>query len=192
VTTYGYEEAHGAFASFDDCVVLYQFLAEGSLIRRADAGEVTGRLGATERGEAEYANHFIACVNFGDKLADLPDWAQMHLEAAPLHNRYVLGLERANVELHRTNTRLAHGLIGTADSAAASLLAKLDRTERELARVQKQLREKERAERQERELHAWIDGLHAQIADLKTMQATKAWRLVGRYYQLRDRLLRRG
>jgi SAM-dependent methyltransferase len=192
VTDYGYEEAHAALAGFEDCVFLYQFVAEGSLIRGMDAGEPTGRLVLTEHGEPEYANHFIACINLADDLAARPDWVRMHLEAAPAHNCYLLNLERANTELRRANARLGRDLLGVADSAAASLLAKLERTERELAAVKNQLREKQ----PEAELRTWIDHLHEQIYEQKrqveTMQATRAWRLAGRYWALRDRLLRRG
>jgi SAM-dependent methyltransferase len=191
VTDYGYEEVHAALAGFDDCVVLYQFLAEGSLIRGTEEGERSGRLVVTERGEPEYANHFIACINLGEELAGRPDWAQMQLEAAPVHNRYMLNLERANTELRRANARLARGFLGIADSAAAALIAKIERTERELAAANERLRERE----QEAELHTWIDQLHRQIYEHKhqvqAMEATRVWRLAGRYWALRDRLLGR-
>jgi 2-polyprenyl-3-methyl-5-hydroxy-6-metoxy-1,4-benzoquinol methylase len=196
LTDFGYEEVLAAFDSFDETMILYQFLAEGSLIRAPEPGELVGRIVATERGELEYANHFIVCVNSGSSLADLPAWARMHLEAAPVHNRHMLNLERANEELRRVNARLARGLIGTADSAAASLLAKVERTERELAAVRQQLAERERAERQEQELHAWIDQLHEEIdrrgREVEAMQATRVWRLAGKYWRLRDRVVRRG
>jgi SAM-dependent methyltransferase len=191
VTDYGYEEARSALVGFDDCVLLYQFSAEGSLIRGAETDDPTGRLILTERGELEYANHFIACINFGEELARRPDWAQMHLEAAPVHNRYLLSLERANIELRRVNARLGRSNLGIADSAAASLLAKLDRTERELAVLKERLRQKE----QEAELHTWIDHLHNQIhehkREVQAMQATRAWRLATKYWALRDGLVRR-
>jgi SAM-dependent methyltransferase len=191
VTDYGYEEAQAALAGFDDCIVLYQFLAEGSLIRGTEGGEQAGRLVVTERGEPEYANHFIACINLGEELTGRPDWAQMHLEAAPVHNRHMLNLERANTELRSVNARLARGFLGIADSAAASLIAKLGRTERELATMKKRLREKE----QEAELHTWIDHLHEEIykhkRQVQAMEATRAWRLAARYWRLRDRFLRR-
>jgi SAM-dependent methyltransferase len=191
VTDYGYEDAKAACAGFDDCVVLYQFLAEGSLIRGEEPSELAGRLVATERSEPEYANHFIVCINLGEELAGRPDWAKMHLEAAPAYNRHMLNLERANVELRRANARLGRDTLGIADSAAASLLAKLDRTERELAAMKKRLREKEH----EADLHTWVDHLHALIYEqrdqVQAMQATRVWRLAGKYWALRDRLLSR-
>ena len=78
-TEYGYEAAIEAFAGFDDCLVLYQFLAEGSLIRSREGSDLAGRLVAMERGEPEYANHFIACVNLSAELDAAPDWARIHL-----------------------------------------------------------------------------------------------------------------
>jgi 2-polyprenyl-3-methyl-5-hydroxy-6-metoxy-1,4-benzoquinol methylase len=193
VTDYGYEDARAACAWFEDCIVLYQFLAEGSLIRGEDEGEVSGRIVATERGEPEYANHFILCVNFAETLAEHPHWAtaKMHVEAAPAYNRHVLNLERANAELRRVNARLGRSRLGVSESAAASLVAKLERAEQELEATKKLLREKE----QEADLHTWVDHLHELIyeqrREVEAMQSTRVWRLAGSYWALRDRVLRR-
>ena len=190
-TDFGFEEAVEAFEGFGDCVLLYQFLAEGSLIRRHDASETAGRLVATERGEPEYANHFIACINLSEALEQLPDWARMHLEAAPLHNRYVRNLEDANRELRRTNVRLGQEWLGKADSAAATIVARLELENRA---VQSQL-QREPYQRTEREAHLQrIEELHEQVLGLdRTMQqmrSTRAWRLVRRYWATRDAILR--
>jgi cob(I)alamin adenosyltransferase len=105
-------------------------------------------------------------------------------------------LEQANAELRRVNARLARGLIGTSSSAAAALQARLERAEHELAVVRGELAEKERAEREQRELQAWIDHLQREIAsrerELEGIRGSQAWRLASRYWDLRDRLLRRG
>lgn len=185
-TDFGYEEAMEAFQAFDDYAVLYQFLAEGSLIRRREATEVSGRLVATERGEPEYANHFIACINLSASLERLPDWARMHLEAAPLYNRYMRNLEHANRELRRVNARLARDRLGKADSAAATVLGKLERE-------RTALEERRRAHPTERQAQLRrIEELHeqalAQERQLREMTSTRAWRLATRYWGMRDAL----
>jgi hypothetical protein len=143
--------------------------------------------------EPPYANHFIACVGFEGKISRASGRAEFTL--APAHNRYMRNLERANAELKRTNARLSRELIGTADSAAATLLAKLKRAESELVVLREQLAERERAEKQDQELHAWIEHLHEEIGqrtrEVESMRATRVWRLAGKYWRLRDRLLRR-
>lgn len=194
-TDFGYEEVTDAFAGFDDCTILYQFLAEGSLIRSIDGGDVAGRLVATERGEPEYANHFIACVNLSEALARLPDWARMHLEAAPLYNRYMRNLERAHRELHRTNARLAGAKLGKSDSAAVSVLAKIER-ERQLLEELRLKYEYDPSSLTERQAHLRrIDELHAQALDLegqiREITGTRAWRMSTAYWTSRDRLKRR-
>jgi SAM-dependent methyltransferase len=200
VTDYGFEEFLEAFGRFPKFVPLYQFVAEGSLIRGDEAEERDVRI--DNEADAPYANNFIACVGFdAARIAGVSARAVFTL--APAHNRYMRNLERANAELRRANARLSRKLIGTADSAAATLVAKLKRTESELAAVRKQLAERERAEAQQRELHAWIDHLHEEIdrrarevdrhaREVEAMQSTRVWRLAGRYWRLRDRLLRRG
>ncbi len=68
-TDYGYEEMRAAFGDFEDVTLLYQFLAEGSMIRSqelGDSGEPAGRFDLLDHGELEYANHFIACIGFGN------------------------------------------------------------------------------------------------------------------------------
>jgi SAM-dependent methyltransferase len=106
-TDYGYDEARAAFERLGNVSVLYQFLAEGSLIRPSEAGDVVGEFVLREHGEPEWANHFIACVNLDDELEEADRSATMKLAVAPLHNRIVRELERANRELWRENARIA-------------------------------------------------------------------------------------
>lgn len=121
VTDYGYEEAREAFGRFDEVTVLYQFLAEGSLIRHETASELEAEFVLREHGEPEWANHFIACVNLDAHLAEIGDAARMQLAVAPLYNRHMRALERANRELFRENGRLGRERIGIADSAAITM-----------------------------------------------------------------------
>jgi SAM-dependent methyltransferase len=132
VTDFGYDEALEMFAELGESEVLYQFAAEGSLIRRDQPGEldVEGVLG--EYGEPEYANHFIGCVNFGGDLGDVAS-ARMGLAIAPAYNRHMLGLERANRELWRENARLARERMGKSDAAAATWIFRLQRELRQRA-----------------------------------------------------------
>jgi SAM-dependent methyltransferase len=182
-TDYGFEEAMQVFRQFGECTVLFQFLAEGSLIRRREATEAGGKLVATERGEPESANHFIACVNFSTELERLPDWARMHLEAAPLHNRHVRNLERANHELRSANVRLARSPLGKADSAAATLLGQRRRDSYDSA----DLTERQVHLRRIEELHEQALALERQLQEIT---ATRSWRLATRYWAARDGLRR--
>jgi SAM-dependent methyltransferase len=124
VTDFGYEEARAAFERFDDRFVLFQFLAEGSLIRSDDdSADLDARIELSEHGEKEYANHFICFVNCRtDGVTD----ARMQLAAAPVHNRYVVNLERSMREMWQTNARLARQRLGVDDSAGAAVISRFD------------------------------------------------------------------
>ena len=109
-------------------------------------------------------------------------------------------LEHANEALRRANARLARGLVGSSGSAAAALLAKLQLSEQELARARAEVAEKARTVR---DLTGRIEELGVELAvasrstelleaELQRMQETRTWRLAGRFWSLRDRLLRRG
>ena len=181
---FGYDEALEAFMSFGNRRFLYQFIAEGSLIRGDDAGE--GKLTLADEGEREYANQFIALINFDDGAGAAVS-SSMQLQAEPIHHRYVRGLERANEELRAANARLARTKLGTADSAAAALADRVRALETELGDI-RLLEHKQ-----------WIDDLHRQIAEreqtIEEMRSTKAWQLGRRYWAVRDRfgrLLGRG
>jgi SAM-dependent methyltransferase len=196
VTEFGYDEAKAAFADFPDVRLLYQFQAEGSLIRGADHSEEDGRLAIVDEGEPEYATHFIVLVNFGtgDEA-----WARMQIAVAASSLRYMRALERANTELRRTNARLWRGKLGVADSAAASLLGRLRTTEEALEEARRTIAdfERERDEslrkaQHEQELNAWIADLHRQIdtlrSEIERTHGTRVWRLASRYWGARDRL----
>jgi SAM-dependent methyltransferase len=136
VTDYGYEEMREVSESFDDALVLSQYLAEASLIAARDAdlsSELTGRLVDVPDGEP-WANHWLILVGL-DGVAASAASADLTLAAAANHNDYMRTLERANAELHRTNQRLARGWLGVHDAAAASAEArqrKVDELTREL------------------------------------------------------------
>jgi SAM-dependent methyltransferase len=121
VTDFDYDSAMEAVEQLPSPTVLYQFHAEGSLIRGAEAEGVEGRQLLSERGDAEHANHFIVVVN-ADVAADGAD-GRMQLAVAPAFNSYMVELERANRELWRTNHRLSREYLGVADSAAAAQIA---------------------------------------------------------------------
>jgi SAM-dependent methyltransferase len=125
LTDFGFEEAMVAFERFEDVTVLYQYIAEGSVIQGEGAEGLKADLVLREHAEREYANHFIACVNFGSNRTLADASARVHLAVAANHNRSMLGLALANEELHRINVRLARARLGVADSAAAALMQKV-------------------------------------------------------------------
>jgi 2-polyprenyl-3-methyl-5-hydroxy-6-metoxy-1,4-benzoquinol methylase len=197
VTDFGYDEAKAAFADFSDARFLYQFQAEGSLIRGADPSERDGRFALLDEGEPEYASHFIALVNFGEAADEAS--ARMQTAASPASLRYMRALEQANASLRQVNARLWRGRLGVADSAAASLLGRLKSTEEALAEAQRTIADYERDRdqeirkaRHEQELKTWIDDLHRQIDSLHRQvaetHATRVWRMASRYWAARDRL----
>jgi SAM-dependent methyltransferase len=139
VTDYGFDEAHGAFARFEEVTILYQFNAEGSLIRHEEPAEMDGEFVLDEHGEPEYANHFIACVNLTDRLRETGSLARLQLAVAPDFTRHMLALERANQELWRSNARLARQHLGVSDSAAAAVQDRLRAVQEEAAQVKERL-----------------------------------------------------
>ena len=124
VSEFDFESALAAFERLPGAQLLYQYHAEGSLIRSAPGGELDGRLSFDERAEREYCNHFLAVVNADRGLASLKVSSRMQLSVAPSFNRYMLDLERENKRLRQINQRLARDPTATADSAAASTLAR--------------------------------------------------------------------
>jgi SAM-dependent methyltransferase len=182
---FGYDEAREAFADFPDTTFVYQFLAEGSVIQPEEENSQTGTFRLGERGEPEYAQQFIALVNFGDQPGTAS--AVMRLEAEPLNQRYVRGLERANAELRRVNARLARSWLGRADSAAATLVARVQRLEQSLAEAEaRAAANARRPEDQE-----VIENLDREVAELNqtiaAMQGTRAWRLASRFWGVKRR-----
>jgi 2-polyprenyl-3-methyl-5-hydroxy-6-metoxy-1,4-benzoquinol methylase len=194
LTDFSYEEALERIGSFPGATVLTQYLAEGSVITMTEpgGGEVDAHAVLDERDEPEYANHYIVCV--GEALsAALPD-GLMQLEAAPLANRYMRNLERANKVLWRTNQRLGRSHLGKADSAAGALVAKYEAAAAALTDAQTRL------EDLEREHQAWIarclgaeareealrDQLRATQVRLSTMLANGLRKAVRRERRLGD------
>jgi 2-polyprenyl-3-methyl-5-hydroxy-6-metoxy-1,4-benzoquinol methylase len=190
VSDFDYDVARQICSRFERGTLVYQFLAEGSLVRIVEDDGLEVRFVEPERGEREYANHFLLCVNCDpESIGALT--ARMQLAVTPTHMRYFHGLEQANLELRRANVRLARERLGVADSAAATLLAKVDRLETALRESRARIKELDRA----RAHDEWVQGLHDQIdqrqREIEAMKATRAWRLAGSYWALRDRVLRR-
>jgi SAM-dependent methyltransferase len=127
VTDFGFDEAMELADKLGGATVLYQFLAEGSLVRGPQPGRLEPEEVLREHGEDGYANHYILCVNFGDDAAAKVTAARMQLNVAPLYNRHMLALERANRELWRENARLAREQLGKSDAAAATTLFRMQR-----------------------------------------------------------------
>jgi SAM-dependent methyltransferase len=193
VTDFGYEDAVEVGSKFDRVTILYQFVAEGSVIRSETPAELEVRFVEIERGELEYANHFVLCVNCGSKESGLTS-PRLQLTATPAHTRYMRNLELANAELRRANVRLGRRMLGVADSAAASILARVERLTTELEEARVRMHEEERAADAKRAHDEWIENLHEQIEQqkrtIREMEATRVWRLAGRYWGARDRLRR--
>jgi glycogen(starch) synthase len=98
-------------------------------------------------------------------------------EGAPAATAF--DLERANSELRRTNARLARAKLAKADSAAATLVAKLER--------ERSAPEEGRLQDAYDELREWALDLERQ---LKEITATRTWRLATRYWRSREALRR--
>ncbi len=94
-------------------VTVCQRLAAGSLI-------------TAEEGAAGDAVHFLVCVNVDEALAAAPS-SVTESDAVPLLTGYVRFLEEANRSLSEANVRLARERLGMHDSAAAALVADLQR-----------------------------------------------------------------
>lgn len=150
LSNFGWEEARAAWEEFEDPVMLFQHLAEGSVVLAEEAAELDARMVHVDHGEPEFANHFIVAVGFDPDTVEVAHRARMHLVVAPVYNRYMKSLERANVELRRRNAQLARGLIGRADSGAASFVSRLEQRVREL-------------EQRERELEVQLQGNARQL-----------------------------
>jgi SAM-dependent methyltransferase len=87
-----------------DHTLLYQYEAEGSLIRGAEPGMLEGRFLLPEQGEPELCSNFIGLVNL-----DHPgtEEARMELAVAPVNRRYVVDLERQNERMWEQSRELA-------------------------------------------------------------------------------------
>ncbi|MFL5782594.1 MAG: class I SAM-dependent methyltransferase [Thermoleophilaceae bacterium] len=107
-------------ATLGDATVLYQYLAEGSLIQGRETGELEASALEPERGEPEWANNFVVLVNFEAAALPVGASARSYLAVAPNYTRYMIGLERANQELWRVNARLGRERLGRFDTAAVA------------------------------------------------------------------------
>jgi SAM-dependent methyltransferase len=158
-TDFDYDSATAAFERFDGVRLLFQHIAEGSVVLGA-GDRVEGRLDALHYGEPEYANSFIALVGF-DEAGVAAALAHLNLVVTPNHNRYMLSLQAGNRELHRVNNRLARSWLGKSDGAAASVLGRHAEAERELRAVDAHLRA--RISELEAELRRRVDELTAEV-----------------------------
>jgi len=132
LTDFGWEEAREAWEGFDNVVMLFQHLAEGSVVLAGEADELDARLVHLDQADPEYANHYIVAVGFDPDAVRAAHRARAQLMVAPVYNRYMRALERANVELRRRNAQLARGLIGRADSGAASFATRIEQRVKDL------------------------------------------------------------
>jgi SAM-dependent methyltransferase len=132
LTDFGWEEARAAWEGFDDAVMLFQHLAEGSVVLAEGADELDARIVHLDHGEPEFANHYIVAVGFDPEAVRVVHRARMQLMVAPVYNRYMKILEQANTQLWRRNAQLARGLLGRADSGAASFVSRLEQRVTEL------------------------------------------------------------
>ncbi|HEX2392258.1 MAG TPA: class I SAM-dependent methyltransferase [Solirubrobacterales bacterium] len=139
LTNFGWEEARAAWEEFDNAVMLFQHLAEGSVVLAEGAEELDARIVHLDYGEAEFANHFIVAVGFDPDAVRVAHRARTQLVLAPVYNRYMRILERANAELRSRNAQLARGLIGRADSGAASFVSRLEQRVSELEEREREL-----------------------------------------------------
>jgi 2-polyprenyl-3-methyl-5-hydroxy-6-metoxy-1,4-benzoquinol methylase len=150
LTDFGFDEAVQLAEKLAGATVLYQFLAEGSLIQGAKAEALDVDRPLDGHGEPEYANHFIVCANLDGRLESSFPPLRMQLAAAPVYNRHMLTLERANRDLWRENARLGRERLGHGDAGAATVLFRMQRELRTRA---------ERAEEENRSLLAEVEHL---------------------------------
>ena len=173
----GYEQALAAFERFDQVTVLYQFTAEGSLIRADEPSELDGEFVLPEHGEREWASHFIACVNLEERLREVGDSARMRLAVAPQYNRRVRELERANSELWRENARIGRQRIGSGGSAAVMARERVEQLQQRVEEHQRRVQELERILAAPR--HRWVERVRERIrrwpAIDRTARAVGTW-----------------
>jgi 2-polyprenyl-3-methyl-5-hydroxy-6-metoxy-1,4-benzoquinol methylase len=134
VTEFGYEEAIRLFAKLGDPVVISQFLTEGSLLVDGDKSgrDLAGRLVGDAHPAPEWANNWVAVVNVPHTELRRAV-ARLRISASANQNEYMRALERANLELERTNRRLAGSWLGVHDAAAATVVRRVEELEQRLA-----------------------------------------------------------
>jgi 2-polyprenyl-3-methyl-5-hydroxy-6-metoxy-1,4-benzoquinol methylase len=114
VVDFGYEEALALLGKLPQATMLYQYLAEGSLICADDARELEAQLLRVDQAEPEYANHFLVIANLQPDRVTALHHGRLQLSHAPVYNRYMRNLEVGNHELRRRNNELARKLLGQA------------------------------------------------------------------------------
>jgi hypothetical protein len=104
-------------------------------------------------------------------------------------------LEAANAELRRVNARLAREKLGKANSAAASLLAKVEAEREELARRLGELPSGDPVADERRALIRRVEELHQQVLaqehELRELKRMRLWRVSSRYHSIKALLLRK-
>ena len=175
VTDFGYDEAMEALRGLEGATILFQHLAEGSLIGPAGGAELTGVTRGLEDADPEYASTFIAVAGFPEDAVSGAT-ARLGVVATPNLNRYMIGLETANDELWRTNHRLRRQAFGRSDAAAAAANQRLAELERVIEEREERIEELTVVAKRNDDLY----------------QQELAWHDAGRYRAvdwLRDRVL---
>lgn len=117
------DQALAGLAERGEPQLMLQYRAEGSLIRDAERpGTAEAAASAPEPAERQPPDWVIAIFNADRAAAKAHASTRVELRPARLDDDRVRDLERANVQLLRTNRRLARERLGVADSAAAARL----------------------------------------------------------------------
>ena len=112
-------------ARLPDGRMLSQHVLAGSMIRPGDGDVLTAAVPASAAGP-ESARAWLVSANVGEDRLDAVH-NQLALGGRPLQADLVTALEHANAELRRANGRLARRHLGRHDSAAASMVDKLEK-----------------------------------------------------------------
>lgn len=125
-TDYGFEDGLEALRRLgDDVVVLYQFAAEGSLIRTDPPGDLEGSFVLPDQGEPALCNHMIGVAGFEGEHLGSAGAARMQLDVAPLHRGYMRELEAKVDQLWRLYTETHHELMTLQNSRSWRITAPL-------------------------------------------------------------------
>ena len=97
LTDFGFEEAMAAFDRFEDVTVLYQYIAEGSVIQGEDPDGLEAELVLREHAEPRVREPLHRLREFRLQRSVLADAsARLDVAVAANHNRIMLGLALAN------------------------------------------------------------------------------------------------
>ncbi len=168
LTDFGFDEAMEALGAIEGATMLYQHLAEGSIIGPAEGGALSGVSHGLEGADREYANTFIAVAGFPAEALEAAT-ARLEVVSAPNLNRYMIGLETANDELWRTNQRLLRQAYGSRDAAAAVAVEKIRDLQRTVAKRDARIEELTIVAKRNDDLYqqqlAWRDAKRYHAAD---------------------------